>query len=515
MSISKISVKRPEIMARFGGAGFHNSEAGIYREMSDVQFNQTVGKIYHELSPGFSRMWGGAPTWTQEEMDDFAEYCGKMQCKTGTSIYLTGNTRRYETDAEKEQYARDVADRLDYLINKKGLTNIEFYCMSNELSIESWGNIFFELPVFKEYHTYLYKEFRRRNLPVKLLATDASPYERWESIEWAITNGVIPISGVFGGHHYVNDFEPQDLDFYKIFHKNVSKVVKSLYPHERRFILGEFGLAQDMRNINGVKMDVCKYFYDGQEAYSALQITEMALAALNAGVYAMALWTFTDYPNPLGTNFRYNKWGLTRWDGDNYSPRDWLYAYGLIAKFFKKNSKPVLMETEDYLLRCGGVSNDDGSYSLAIVNRHEETTDIELSLEWLPTGKKARLYLYDSANVPRNACGDLQDYSELVSTENSSTKLQIPGNSILLLTTDYQEHKPAPVVGVHADGTHVTWTASGEPSHRYYRVYKGGSESFVPSRENQVASTIATYYDDPTGMPGCYKVRSVDEWGNV
>lgn len=515
MSASKVTVQKPEIMARFGGAGFHNSEAGVYREMSDVQFNQVVGKIYHELSPGFSRMWGGAPTWSKEEMDDFAEYCGRMQCQTGTSIYLTGNTRRYATDAEKEQYARDVADRLEYLIYEKGIKNIEFYCMSNELSIESWGNIFFELPVFKDYHTYLYKEFRRRNLPVKLLATDASPYERWESIEWAITNGVVPISGIFGGHHYVNDFEPQDLDFYKIFHKNVSKVVKSLYPHERRFILGEFGLAQDMRNINGVKMDVCKYFYDGQEAYSALQITEMALAALNAGVYAMALWTFTDYANPLGTNFRYNKWGLTRWDGDDYTPRDWLYAYGLLAKYFKKDSKPVFMNTGDYLLRCGGVSNDNGSYSLAMVNRHEEATDVEFTLEGLPTAKPMRLYVYDSANVPRNPFGDLQDYSELVPVQDGVAKITVPGNSIIMLTTDYEERTPAPVAGVHADGCAVSWEPAADASHRYYRVYKGENDSFTPCLENQIASTIATTYTDPSGVPGCYKVRSVDEWGNV
>lgn len=37
--------------------------------------------------------------------------------------------------------------------------------------------------------------------------------ERWETVEWAIANGMVPISNVFGGHHYVNDFEAEDLDF--------------------------------------------------------------------------------------------------------------------------------------------------------------------------------------------------------------------------------------------------------------------------------------------------------------
>lgn len=50
---SKMAVKKEAIMARFGGMGFHNSEANVWREMDDVQFNQYVGKVYRELSPGF------------------------------------------------------------------------------------------------------------------------------------------------------------------------------------------------------------------------------------------------------------------------------------------------------------------------------------------------------------------------------------------------------------------------------------------------------------------------------
>ena len=139
--------------------GFHNSEANVWREMDDVQFNQYVGKVYRELSPGFSRMWGGFPEWTKEEMDAFAEYCEKMQCKVGATIYLTGHCVRYETDEELTAYASNVADRLEYLIYEKGLSNVKIYCMSNELSLDDWGDLAFEMATFKKYHTYLYNEF--------------------------------------------------------------------------------------------------------------------------------------------------------------------------------------------------------------------------------------------------------------------------------------------------------------------------------------------------------------------
>lgn len=128
--------------------------------------------------------------------------------------------------------------------------------------------------------------------------------------------------------------------FYKIFKRHCSDVVNMLKPYERRFILGEFGLAQAFKqgqnNINGVKMDVCDAFYNGKESYSALQICEMALAAVNAGVYAMALWTFVDVPNPRDLQYRLNKWGLLRWDDTDYGARDWLYAYGLLVRYFRK-----------------------------------------------------------------------------------------------------------------------------------------------------------------------------------
>ena len=329
---------------------------------------------------------------------------------------------------------------------------------------------------------------------------------------------MVPISGVFGGHHYVNDFEPEDLDFYKIFKRQCSDVVVMLRPYERRFILGEFGLAQAFkqgkRDINGVKMDVCDAFYNGKESYSALQLCEMALAAMNAGVYSMAMWTFTDIPNPDGLTPRLNKWGLTRWDGEDYSARDWLYAYGLFVKYFKYNSKPLAIETEDYLLRSGGVINDDGSFSIAVVNRHAEETELEISLENLKSGKKVRKYVYDSNDVPRSAFADMQDYEELLDAESGVIRVKMPGNAIVMLTTDYTDEKPSSVTGVCTEEGVVSWDASADPTHVYYRVYRGETADFVPSKANQIASTIDTKCRTG-GAPGYYKVCSVNRSGNV
>ena len=47
-----------------------------------------------------------------------------MQCKVGATIYLTGHCVRYETDEELTAYASNVADRLEYLIYEKCMSNV-------------------------------------------------------------------------------------------------------------------------------------------------------------------------------------------------------------------------------------------------------------------------------------------------------------------------------------------------------------------------------------------------------
>ena len=79
-------------------------------------------------------------------------------------------------------------------------------------------------------------------------------------------------------------------------------------------------------------------------------------------------------------------------------------------------------------------------------------------------------------------------------------------NSITFFTTDYEE-KAAPVVaqGVAVrDGT-LTWGPVSDPNHCYYRIFAG---------DTQIASTVAC--DLPVEDESlCYRVVSVDQWGNI
>jgi hypothetical protein len=73
----------------------------------------------------------------------------------------------------RADYARRIADDLEYLVRGRGLDNVRYYCMTNELTLHKWADMVPDLPRFADYHRALHREFRARDLPVGLLASDA------------------------------------------------------------------------------------------------------------------------------------------------------------------------------------------------------------------------------------------------------------------------------------------------------------------------------------------------------
>jgi hypothetical protein len=199
----------------------------------------------------------------------------------------------------------------------------------------------------------------------------------------------------------------------------------------------------------------------------------------------------------------------------------------------KRNSKVLDIQNDDKLLRMAALLHKDGSVSVAIVNRAKEKRQINLSLNFkhaedLPA---FRAYEYDSRNAPTNEFGDLQEYSACIPAENGSLEYTLLPESLTVFTTDYKTRDCAlfsdNVVrekDVLCGADFLRWNPVKDPEHCYYRVFRGETEDFVPSPENQIASTVDTtldfnarYLDDAAifHVPGeYYKVLSVDRSGN-
>lgn len=557
--MADIKITRGRFPTYFGGFGFHNSEAMLYPVIEREHFNQKICKCYRELAPGFMRTFGGFSDWTREHMDAFAEYYEKMQKWTETPIYLACAKGKYHlTDEARQKYAEDVAKNLDYLINEKNVKQIRYYCFSNEMSMNDWGGLLRDLPLFQKYHEYLFDAFQKRNLRIGLLATDASNIDNWDTLDYAIEN-MKRISEDFCLHAYILGYEPDDPEFYPWFYQLCYDTsVKCTKCDGKRFILGEFGIKRQNKEsddsfirFNGVIKDVTTYNYTGEGAYAALMYAEAAIAAINAGVFAMVLWTFVDYPDPYTCHYaerdpyakawgmcepfisetqdvKYNKCGLMKWEDDgDYSVRESYWCIGLISKFCKRNAKVLDIENDDPLVRMCALLNRDGSISVAVVNRNKKPTPIKIKLDVKHIEKQPpmRVYEYDSKNAPTNEFGDLQSPSATLDRADAIEYTLIP-ESLTVFTTDYKT-KTEPIFAeeVKREENTVSWKAVDDPEHCYYRVYRGEHADFVPALENQIASTVDTrldlgarYLDDAAILRvkgDFYKVISVDRSGNA
>ena len=119
-----------------------------------------------------------------------------------------------------------------------------------------------------------------------------------------------------------------------------------------------------------------------------------------------------------------------------------------------------------------------------------------------------RVYEYDSEHLPINAFNDLQSAKGTVTAMDGTVTIAVPAKSMTFLTTDYEDRVPAEVVNVRIANGVLSWAASKEPEHCYYRVYRDGT---------QIASTVATSLAVPGAGAGKLKrfsVKSVDKWGN-
>ncbi len=529
----KINFKKSYYRWLFGGIGFHNSEVSMTPMMSDEFLNERVIKTYREISPTFTRVFAGFSDWTKEAMDRFADYYHKTFAQNDCSIYMVPGRLPYHIYADDEkvrEHAENVAKRLKYLIDEKDCRLIRYYCITNELSVGGVHARYAEdLDKFKRHMQMLFDAFLNYGLDnVGLISTDASGIENFDQIDWAIEN-MYEITDTFCTHHYLRDNCENDTELYHYFYDLMRGMVQKCKNAEKRYILGEFGLHNTWGQSDVMKPDVSDGFLDPvEEPKTALTACVKALAAMNAGVYSAVYWTMIDYPDPYisddghtpeararheaarftgwGTDIRYNKNGLLHWTNDgDYNATPYMYSMGIMARFFRKNSSVLEFDSSDRNVVCGGTVNLEGNYSYCIINLSNEIQDIDFSTEY-PVDKPFRGYTYNSHNVPYNEFGDLQQYDIAEADKNGALKLTLQPNSLVILTTDYEDRTPSEITDIVVTEDRISWPATEDSKHCYYRVFEDGI---------QIGSTVAEYLERKTKLGSVYTVKSVDKYMNV
>ena len=537
MGGADVTIEKPYFRWLFNGFGFQHSEASFLRIMKDDFRDQRVLKTFRELSPTFGRVYTTQIELPQEQLDAFADFYDLTFRQAGTSLYVCPGRLPADPDSyDSQEYAEKVADGLEYLVKGRNCRKLRFYCLCNELVVgDSWN--YFKADdarkaLYVKMNAALFNSFRRRGLDICLLATDEActrdPDVVLPFYDWTVQN-MNAYVGAYCNPWYVYGRAPEDLSLWDDANRAFSNYVwKAQSSGNKRFILGEWGFSPTNPSRNVPMRDDTGYSLRVPEKASlcALSKCEVGLAAMNQGVLGCVSWSFVDYPDPFiiedgdtpeeraryhaalcgyHMDRKYNKWGEFRWcDIDrDYRAYDELYAYGWMVKLFRKNSTVLPMKFADPTLRGGAVVNPDRSVSIAIVNRgNARSVAVKCEAE---TDRPMRRIVYDSANVPRNEFNDLQGYADLVTLDKP---VHLPSNSMVFLTTDYEDRTPGAVENLRIADGRLSWSASDEPEHRYYRVYRDGV---------QIASTVATSLSVPGAKAddvGSFAVKGVDKWNN-
>jgi hypothetical protein len=515
----KIVVTSELVRQNFRGVGFHGQ---LFFDSATPEYrDQVLAKRWRELNPAFARVFhrwarGDKAARDPEALDTLARELVFMKEYADTEVYLTTSSIKPTAPGkERRAYAQSLADELEYLF-QKGATNLRFYGSSNELTMRSWGDLNQDLPTYKDCHQNLYDEFRKRSLPVKLLATDASPVRYWNSIQWAVEN-MDSITDVYGGHHYATRQPADDPEFYGWFLERCTWAVGLAKSKGKDFILGEFGPGQYQAARWGKRWDTPEAFGTPMEAQAGLQTAEAALAAVNAGAYAMGYWTFTDYPDRPGQGI--NQWGLFKSLAQGAVTRTPYYCYGLLTKFFRGPANVYRVSSSAGSVRTAAVQRQfDKAWSIAVINRDTHPVAVAVTLAANP-GKPFRRYVYDTAHVPVTEDGDLQEPSGSLAAEAGELNDTLPSNSMVIYTTAYDENPPAPVQGLEvgpggsapgmpSDAKRLTWKPNAETDLCYYRIYHNNV---------RIGSTVTMEYivaGPDRYKAGPYRVVAVDTSGN-
>jgi hypothetical protein len=520
--LSTAEIKTTIVNEDFGGVGFD-----VFDHMHKPtrwQYEQIFAKRWRELNPSFARVPDDC-RWDFKKIDEVSWFLDVLK-ETNTEIYITTFSNNcLEKGKNEKEYVKHEVDNLEYLKKTKGFNNIKYYCMANELSLGQWASMTKDLEFFKKIQGLLYTDINSRGLDIKLLASDASPFEYWHTIEWA-ANNMDSITGIYGGHHYINNYDLFDNTFYKFFYDKLKWGADLSKSKNKRFIMGEFGAKQNSNTIDSVMHDANMYNHVPLETYMGIQVSEAILAIINSGVYACGYWTFSDFPFPT-TSHRTNKWGLYHWEIDNYTTKPSYYCLGLLTKFFRGPSVAYEVASSDSLLRIAALKNkDNGSISVAVVNRNNLPTKVSINMGALTGDKPFRRYLYDPENVPFNYFGDLQGPSGKISLKSNKLNDVIPPQSLVVYTTSYDDNPPADIKGLNVerrkdegrDRAFLTWEANTEKDFCYYRIYRSEKPDVEISPRKEIGTTISNSFKDISvhGMPQYYyHVVAVDQSGNA
>lgn len=184
------------------------------------------------------------------------------------------------------------------------------------------------------------------------------------------------------------------------------------------------------------------YEYRNSSNWNALHIIAGMVANMNIGYKTVLHWTFT---NTLWVSSRanaednwvdgYHCWGLIPNLTKEDKPYNSFYAYQIVASHINKGITYAGENYSESGLCCSACENEDGSYTIIVVNSSVFKTQFVLNFEKELKGLNFERYLFDTSKNYRNREMNPIPADKTIKNVTKSLKDTLPGGSVSVYTT--------------------------------------------------------------------------------
>jgi hypothetical protein len=404
-----------------------NREAGVGED--DIQLNL---KRIREMNLPITRIfvpwetWNPSVdyqtfTWDSDEMISLYNTLDIYQ-ETGTSVIIvTVDWLRNSPWEDVVGSSQAVLKLLEHLVLERGYNCIRFWTLTNEPELTyGWLR---KIP-FENYikiHQLVKKGLEKRNLPVKIIASDEMETQQWFERTVESLQGT---ADIFSSHIYPY---PQGKNKISDFLNNRLGIIKKASSSKNKipFFLCEFG-------FRGSVFGACTNTFINDYEYG-LYVADLCIEVLNSGVDAALLWCLhqirlIDEISPEGGRMmRIGLWG--------YKDEDWrsfpvFYLYQLFTKYINANSRVLKTEVLPSNILKAACVKHNGKFSIFIVNLTD--TPQAFLFKGISAGSDFKKYLYTRSILPFIRDNPLVFESRV--SFDTSLEDEIPPMSVILYT---------------------------------------------------------------------------------
>lgn len=351
--------------------------------------------------------------------------------QTRTTVFLTdwGCVRSWTRapgikDTADPKYAHTIATYLDYLINTRKYSCIQYFILVNEPNNEAGGYNDWKKGIQNLSQALTDKKLDNA---VKITGSDASQSNAgWHRRSAQDLKDIIQ---VYDLHQYADDSAVKYGNL-RSHWKKMWKTARSIDPSasEKKFVVGEAGMNDNAVHPRGNR-NIEKHWY-------GVFMADYAVQTLNAGTHSVIAWMLDDNSHK---NFFWGAWANSE---KEIKLRPWFYPWSLLCRYIPQGSdvyevrfasgrKPV----NPRLVRFLAVQLPGKEWTFVVVNR-DSRRGAQLTFDNpFTTETSIKQYLYSKSNAPKNQEGLPVPFSEKKYAPDKEIKIKLPAESVFIGTS--------------------------------------------------------------------------------